>query len=70
MSDVYDPEGYEMLDVHELEGSERLYMPNAIQEMLTALDNYEKTPSHENYDEVYKKSVIGYTLNKTKSQTK
>ena len=47
-----------MPDVYGLEGSERLYMPDAIPQMLTALDNYAKNPSDENYDEVYKKSEI------------
>ena len=47
-----------MPDVYGLEGSERLYMPDAIPQMFTALDNYEKNPSDENYDKVHEKSEI------------
>ena len=45
-------------DIDITHGSERQYIPDAIPEMLTALDNYEKNPSDENYDEVQKKSEI------------
>jgi hypothetical protein len=53
---VYSTPGLKDIDI--THGSERQYIPDAVPEMLNALDNYEKNPSDENYDEVHKKSDI------------